>query len=98
MLLLAVALAVQSTPPNIERDAFGVPQIHASSVSEAFFDAGYASAEDRLWQMEQSRRVAEGRMAEVFGPKFVSSDKETLTFNYTSEDLDKQYDRLSPEV
>ena len=98
MLLLAAALALQTTPPKIDRDTYGVPQIHASSESEAFFDSGYACAQDRLWQMEQSRRVAEGRMAAVFGPKYEQSDKEMLSICYTDQQLDQQYDRFTPEV
>lgn len=98
MLLLAVAIAFQTTPPKIERDAYGVPHIRAASVSDAFFQAGYATAEDRLWQMEQSRRVARGRMAEAFGPKYIASDKETLSVSYTDDELDQQYARFTPEV
>src|SRR3569832_241383 len=97
MLLLAVALVLQ-TPPKIDRDAYGVPQIHASSFADAFYQAGYATAEDRLWQMENSRRVARGKMAEAFGAKYIQSDKETLSISYTDEELDQQFDRLSPEV
>jgi len=98
MLLLAAALALQSTPPHIDRDAFGVPQIHASSEADAFFQSGYATAEDRLWQMEQSRRVARGKMAEAFGSKFVKSDRETLSVCYTDAELDEQYNHFTPDV
>jgi len=97
MLLLAVAILFQ-TPPSIERDAYGVPQIHASSISEAFYQSGYATAQDRLWQMENSRRIARGRMAEAFGAKYIQSDKETLSISYTDDELDQQYGRFKPEV
>jgi penicillin amidase len=99
MLVLTAALVLRQTSvPVIERDAFGVPQIHAASVSEAFFDAGYATAEDRLWQMENSRRIARGKMAEAFGAKYVQSDKETLSVSYTDDELDQEYAHLTPEV
>lgn len=98
MLLLAVALALQATPPQFERDSYGVPHIRAATASDAFFQAGYATAQDRLWQMEQSRRVARGKMAEAFGEKYIQSDKETLSVSYTDAELDQQFDRLKPEV
>ena len=36
---------------------------------------GYAAAEDRLLQMDLFRRRATGRLAEVFGEKFLDSDR-----------------------
>lgn len=95
---LALAFALQSTPPALDRDSYGVPHIRAATWGEAFFQEGYATAEDRLWQMERSRRVARGRMAEVFGPQFVNADKETLTVSYTDADLDAQYDHLKQDA
>ncbi|MEA2553925.1 MAG: penicillin amidase [Fimbriimonadaceae bacterium] len=98
MLLLAVALAFQTTPPKIARDAFGVPQIKAATMSEAFFQEGYATAEARMWQMEYSRRLARGRLAEVFGESYGNADKEVLKISYTDAELNQQYARLNPEV
>ena len=86
---LALLLASQSPAP-IERDAFGVPHIQAATAKEAFFHAGFAVAQDRLWQMEQSRRAARGRLAEVFGPSAAAGDRDTLAFAYTDEELRRQ--------
>ena len=93
--LLLIALASRSTPPIIERDSFGVPHIKAASYREAFFDAGYAVAQDRLWQMELSRRLARGQLAEILGPGAVGSDREILQTGYTDAELQQQFDRLS---
>ena len=41
-----------STAIQIHRDEYGIPHIDASSESDVWFAMGYASAEDRLWQME----------------------------------------------
>jgi len=100
MLLLLAALALQQSvaAPKIARDDYGVPHISAPTWNEAFFDAGYATAQDRLWQMELSRRLAQGQMAEVFGSKMVDSDKEVLSLGYTTEELDKQFEDLNPKV
>ncbi|HEY3779446.1 MAG TPA: penicillin acylase family protein [Fimbriimonadaceae bacterium] len=84
--------------PEITRDTYGVPHIAAPNWEQAFFDDGYAVAQDRLWQMEVSRRLAQGQMAEVFGSRYVNSDTEVLHFAYTEDELQKQLDGLSPRV
>lgn len=94
--LLAISLVHQA--PVIDRDSYGVPHIHASSPEEAFFQAGYAVAQDRLWQMENSRRLAEGRMAEVFGKQYANSDREVLLNGYTNDEIKGQFDRLSTKA
>lgn len=93
--VLLTASPLQSQPPNIVRDTYGVPRISATSLSNAFFQAGYAVAQDRLWQMETSRRLARGRMAEVFGSRYSKSDAETLRSFYTDDELHQQYANLS---
>ena len=56
-------------------DDIGVPHINASNSIDAYIALGYVHAQDRLWQMELTRRVAAGRLAEIFGKDFVSVDK-----------------------
>jgi penicillin G amidase len=51
----------------IIRDRWGVPHITASTEHDLVFAQGYVTAQDRLFQMEVNRRVAEGRLAEIFG-------------------------------
>lgn len=36
---------------------------------------GYMHAQDRLWQMDLTRRVAQGRLSEVFGSQVIEFDK-----------------------
>lgn len=59
----------------IERDARGIPFIRAINEAELYFAQGYATAEDRLWQMDFLRRTARGELAEVFGVGAVEVDK-----------------------
>lgn len=82
-------------PPAIARDAYGVPQIKASSPEEAFYLSGYAVAEDRMWQMEMSRRVARGRVAEVTGAQDATADAEVRQLGYREEELQAQLSKLS---
>ncbi len=63
-----------SAPVEIVRDAYAVPHILGQSDEDVYFGLGYAHAEDRLWQMELARRAAQGRLAELFGPRAVKFD------------------------
>src|SRR3712207_8844707 len=56
-------------PVTIRRDAFGVAHVRAENEHDAWFGQGFASAQDRLWQMEYDRRRATGRWAEVAGDR-----------------------------
>ncbi len=63
-----------SAPVHILRDAHAVPHIIAKSRADALFGLGYAAAQDRLWQMEFTSRVMQGRLAEMVGPAGVPTD------------------------
>jgi len=63
-----------SAPVEIVRDAYAVPHILGQTDADVYFGLGYAHAQDRLWQMELARRAAQGRLAEVFGPRAVKFD------------------------
>jgi penicillin amidase len=63
-------------------------------MDEAMKWAGYATAQDRMWQMEMSRRGSRSRLSEAFGAQYVSADKQQFQQFYTPEELKKQYDRL----
>ncbi|WMM32691.1 penicillin acylase family protein [Shouchella clausii] len=65
---------------NVYRDAQGVPHIEAQSDVDLYFSQGYVTAQDRLFQMDLSRRQASGRLAEVMGETFVDSDVFFRTF------------------
>jgi len=60
---------------RIERDANGIPTIHAASLEEASFGLGFVHAQDRLWQLETHRRIGAGRLAEAFGESALENDK-----------------------
>jgi len=61
-------------PVRVVRDAEGVPHLYASDDHDGWFAMGYVHAQDRLWQMEFQRRVAEGRLAEFLGEKAFETD------------------------
>jgi penicillin G amidase len=45
----------------------GVPHVFAANERDLFIAQGYLHAQERLWQMEMSRRFLSGRLAEIFG-------------------------------
>lgn len=55
-------------------DDFGVPHIYASSEKDAMTTLGYVHAQERLWQMELLRRIAPGRLSEIFGSVALKND------------------------
>ncbi len=61
-------------PVQVVRDKEGVPHITASSLDDLFFAQGYVTAQDRLWQMDASRRFAAGELAEILGSSMVEQD------------------------
>src|SRR5262245_50918551 len=62
-------------PLLIRRDNFGIAHVEATTTSDAFFGQGFASAQDRLWQMEYDRRRATGRWSEAAGPSGLAADR-----------------------
>ena len=62
-------------PIQVIRDRHGVPHIYAQNPNDAYFGLGFVHAQDRLWQMEVNRRIAAGRLSELFGASTVDTDK-----------------------
>lgn len=60
---------------EVLRDRTGVPHIYGETDADAMFGAGYAQAEDRLFQMDLTRRRYLGRRAEVLGGGYVDEDR-----------------------
>lgn len=60
---------------EIARDDAGVPHIRASTEADVLFGLGFAHAQDRLWQMDFNRRLAQGRLAELVGPAGLDIDR-----------------------
>jgi penicillin amidase len=69
------ALPGLEAPVTVRRDALGVPLIEAASERDAAMALGFVHAQDRLWQMEMSRRIGAGRLAEVVGAPAVPADR-----------------------
>ncbi|MBA4156585.1 MAG: penicillin acylase family protein [Gemmatimonadetes bacterium] len=68
-------LAGLSAPVEVWRDSLGVPHLWARDEADLFRAIGFIHAQDRLWQMEMFRRVADGRLAEILGPELLETDR-----------------------
>ena len=60
---------------EVVRDAHGIPRIFAKTPHDAWFALGYVHAMDRLWQMDVSRRLVQGRLSERFGTRALPTDR-----------------------
>jgi penicillin amidase len=60
---------------EIGRDLRGVVTIRASSEADAAFAIGFAHAQDRLFQMDLTRRLGAGRLSEIVGPGALATDQ-----------------------
>jgi penicillin amidase len=82
---------------TIYRDSVGIAYIKASNEEDAAFGLGYAQAQERLFQMDIFRRVAEGRLSEIMGEKTLQFDKLFRTLGFKKEH-EKYYNALSPRA
>ena len=68
----------EDRPPDagvtITRDAYGVPSVTGATATELWWGAGYATAEDRLFELEVFRRATTGNLAEVLGAAYLPMD------------------------
>jgi penicillin amidase len=83
---------------RIVRDRYGVPAVTGSSEDDLWWGAGYATAQDRLFQLEIYRRATRGRLAEVLGKGYLDMDVQTRRDFYTGEELDAQLVALPPRL
>ena len=68
---------------EIARDEWGVPHVLAETDDGLFFGYGYATAQDRLWQLDYYRRKARGCLSEVIGPSGIEIDTVSHTIGLT---------------
>ena len=69
---------------TIRRDERGIPYVEAQNDEDLYFGQGYATAQDRLWQLDLFRRTARGELAEVFtaGPNNFALEQDKLHRTY----------------
>lgn len=60
---------------TIHRDKWGIPHITADNESDLFFAQGFATAQDRLFQMDYDRLRCLGRSSEHLGESGLAQDR-----------------------
>jgi penicillin G amidase len=95
-----VPLAQLQAPVTVRYDERGVPHIRAEHEADLYRALGYVHAQDRLFQMEMVRRLAQGELAEVLGPKLLDTDRlfRTLGIRAHAEVYAKKLDASSPST
>ena len=93
-----VGLRNLQAPVSVQYDERGVPHIRAQNEADLYRALGYVHAQDRLFQMEMVRRLANGELAEILGPKLVDSDKlmRTLGIRAKAAEFAARMDMASP--
>ena len=71
-----LAISGLAGPVSVIRDHQGVPSITASAMDDLFFAQGYVTAQDRLWQMDMTRRYAAGELSAALGSDYVKLDRQ----------------------
>jgi len=80
---------------EVVRDRWGILQITAHDPHDLFMAQGYAHAQERMWQMEKSRRIGAGRLSELFGASTLDMDRYIRTLGWrvaAQHDLDAMSD------
>jgi len=84
-------------PVRVLRDEWGVAHIYAETQNDLFFAQGFVAAQDRLWQMDLWRRVGEGELAEVLGPRAIDRDRFARLVRYRG-DMKAEYESYAPDA
>lgn len=107
LFLIAVSAAGAAAAPlhvaglrarvDVIRDKWGIPHIYAKNQHDLFFAQGFVQAQDRLYQMEVWKRAGQGRLAEVFGPKFADRDVAARKLRYRGS-MEKEFASYAPDA
>jgi penicillin G amidase len=69
-------------PVKVMRDEKGMAYIYARNTDDAMLAHGFVTAQDRLFQMEVTRRFAQGRICELAGEKARALDIRMRTIGF----------------
>ena len=78
-------------------DDWGVPHIFAQNEKDLYFASGYMQAQERMWQMELTRRAGFGRLSEIFGKMALERDKFMRNMGFEEAALN-DFGNLSPKM
>ncbi len=71
-----------SAPAKVYYNESQIPSITAATEEDASFVMGYLHAKDRLFQMDYTRKIAQGKLAELVGTPALSNDIQFRTIGF----------------
>jgi penicillin amidase len=92
-----VSLSGLEREVKIIRDSWGVPHIFAENEKDLFFACGYVHAQERMWQMELTRRAGFGTLSEILGRKTLERDRFIRTLDLKEAAL-RDFEKLSAKM
>lgn len=105
MILVALAIVGGILPARahaegirIIRDGYGVPHIYGQTAPDVSYGAGYALAQDRLWQMHVFTLVAHGRLSHLLGDLVAESDREVRFWTYTTPERARRFETYPANI
>jgi len=78
-------IADMDSEVRIQVDQWGVPHIRGASLPDTLFGQGFNVARERLWQLDTWHRAGLGKLAEIFGARFVERDRAARLFVYRGD-------------
>lgn len=82
---------------SVIRDKYGIPHIFSSSRQDLFFALGVVHAQDRMFQMDLSRRAAHGQLSELVGKSTLRTDVQMRVLGL-GKAADQSFDHLNTET
>ncbi|MFZ9520847.1 MAG: penicillin acylase family protein [Silvanigrellaceae bacterium] len=77
---------------SISTDLRGVPHISAENDTDLAFGQGFATARDRLWQMELQTAATAGRVSEILGERAFDFDSKQRRLGFSAAaDIELEY-------
>ncbi|MFP5225696.1 MAG: penicillin acylase family protein, partial [Actinomycetota bacterium] len=83
---------------KIVRDQYGVPHVYAPTAKQVSYGAGYALAQDRLWQMHILRLLTKGNLSHLLGDLIVDADQEARFWLYTAEERAARFETYPADI
>jgi len=91
-----ITLPFLNSQVQVIRDRNGILQITADDPHDLFMAQGYVHAQERMWQMEISRRIGAGRLSELFGSSTLDTDRYVRTLGWRIA-AQRDLDAMSPD-
>lgn len=77
-----IPVAGLAAPVTLDRDRLGVPTVTATTRTDLAYATGFLHGQDRFFQMDLSRRLAAGELAEIVGPAALAQDESARIFRF----------------